>query len=271
MPQTRVRTAERAYQQLLRFYRQNRTRLDIGLPPRPQPHHLDPLRQCDLDEALKCGVGVYQKVESGTLVCSVRFFRKVARRLGFSEEDYATAHRDLFPQRPLLPLTPEIGIPELWQRVVDGQSSAACLLKRDGVLAGHNASFRHIFPSGKAPDQIWRWLLLQSEARDDVLVDWDTAWAPYLVSAFRFALNLSPDDLKLFRIRDELRADARAQAAIRARVPIEVTRSKVARPFKHPVYGRGAAQFVSASIDSTPGARLVTVLFSPGPAEAGTF
>ncbi|MDX3075801.1 sulfotransferase [Streptomyces sp. MI02-7b] len=259
--------ARREYQVLFRQYRRSLTRPDIGLKALPHAgNSRKPLRQADLDEALEGGAGVYQKFESGALVPSPAYVRRVATLLNFSEEDYYRAHQDLFPGiRPPYVLNPSDEVSSLWQRVVDGQASMSCVVKHGGDIAASNEAFKALFSRGELPSSMWRWLLLDSEARDHVLADWDTAWAPYLVSRLDVAATNGPYAPQLASLQAELESDDRLQKALRNAPEMPSAQEEAHRPFRHPVHGLGTAQLMTAHLDTAPGARLVTILFTSGP------
>ncbi|MFF3786248.1 sulfotransferase [Streptomyces sp. NPDC001933] len=245
----------REYQRILKRYRLELTRADLGLPPRRMRGRpaASPLRQTDLDEALGGGTGVYQKVESGTLLPSREHFQRIATLLRISPIDYRIAHMDLFGTEPAL--DQEAAAP-CWERVIKGQKEAAFLAWASGEVAASNAQFARIHPSGRAPSNMWHWLLLAPDARDETLVRWDDEWAPFLLTEFRLALARSPEDPVLHSIRDALRTDTRS-----ARIePATRGLDHVARPFYHAGQGLGTARFTTAHPDGTP-TSLVTILF----------
>ncbi|MEU4098053.1 sulfotransferase [Streptomyces sp. NPDC026673] len=259
--------AGREYQVLLRHYRKSRARTDIGLKTLPRTRNGPrPLRQADLDEALAGGAGVYQKFESGVLVPSPTYLRRVCLLLGFSDEDYYRAHRDLFPgRRPPHALNPRDEVSALWQRIVDGQAAMSCVIKQDGEIAACNTAFASLFPQQSRPSNLWRWLLLDTRARDHVLTDWDTAWASYLFARFELASTCSPHAQHLADLRDEVGGDDRLQKALAAQSRVPTGWEEETLPLHHPQHGPGTVNTMTAHLDRSPGARLITVLFTSGP------
>ncbi|MFI2765668.1 helix-turn-helix domain-containing protein [Streptomyces echinatus] len=166
----------------MRHYRERRSRADVGLDRRPGDGRSTRLRQPDVDEALGCGVGVYQKVESGRLRPSPELFLRIAEALGFSPHDRRVAHLDLFGSEP----PPPIGQPSPdWQRSVDGQREMMCVVAPNGKLVAYNVPFAAMFGDDDIPSNFWRWALLCDHARDTALRDWEQDWAPYLLEECR--------------------------------------------------------------------------------------
>ncbi|MEU6346514.1 hypothetical protein ABZ883_36830 [Streptomyces sp. NPDC046977] len=261
------KAAKRAYQDLFRQYRRSLTRSDIGLKPLSHAgSSRRPLRQADLDEALEGGAGVYQKFESGALLPSPAYVRRVATLLGFSETDYYRAYQDLFPDtRPPYIRNPGDEISPLWQQVVDGQTAMSCVVKHGGDLASCNEAFKAFFSPGELPSNIWQWLLLDPEPRDQVLLDWDTAWAPHLVARLEVAATHGPYAPQLAVLQTELESDERLQKALLNAPKLPNGWQETHWPLRHPVHGFGTARFMTAHLDTAPGARLVTILFTSAP------
>ncbi|MEU3862829.1 helix-turn-helix domain-containing protein [Streptomyces sp. NPDC028722] len=207
------RGASREYQRLMRKYRETRSRPDVGLNPLPGRQGPTKLRQPDVDEALRCGAGVYQKVESGRLRPSPELFLRIAQTLGFSAHDRRVAHLDLFDSEP----PPAVREPRpYWQCAVDGQREMTCVLAPDGQLVAYNAAFAAMFGDRGVPPDFWRWALLSDHARNTSLIDWETAWAPYLVEECRLLSLRYRGSPVIRRLCTDLADDPRLQSLSRA-------------------------------------------------------
>jgi hypothetical protein len=183
------------------------------LSARPGADRSTHLRQPDLDEALKCGAGVYQKVESGRLRPSPELFSRIADTLGFTPHDRRVAHLDLFGSEP----PPTVGKPSPhWQRTVDGQREMMCVLAPSGEPVAHNAIWAAMFGNEGVPRNFWRWALLCDRARDTVLGDWGKDWAPYLLEECRLLSLRHRDDAAVRRLYADLTDAPRLRGIPRA-------------------------------------------------------
>ncbi|MFF9091297.1 helix-turn-helix domain-containing protein [Streptomyces sp. NPDC014991] len=197
----------------MKQYRETRSRPDVGLAPLPGRQGSTKLRQPDVDEALRCGAGVYQKVESGRLRPSPDLFLRIAQTLGFSAHDRRVAHLDLFDSEP----PPAVRTPPpYWQCAVDGQREMTCVLAPDGQLVAHNAAFAAMFEDRDVPSNFWRWALLSDHARSTALIDWETAWAPYLVEECRLLAFRYRGCAVIRRLCTDLAEDPRLESLSRA-------------------------------------------------------
>ncbi|MFE9016875.1 MmyB family transcriptional regulator [Streptomyces cyaneofuscatus] len=66
-------------------------------------------------------------------------------------------------------------------RLIDGQREIACAITPDGRRVAANAAFAALFPEGGPPANLWRWALFSPDA-EKVLLDWEQAWAPRLLT-----------------------------------------------------------------------------------------
>lgn len=174
---------EREYQRLVERYRRRRTRRELGLEPWSLPfgrggRASERVRQVDVDTALQGCAGTYQKIRAGRLRPSPDLYLRLAQLLGFSHEDTAIGHLELFRTEPVLP--PAVPSPHLG-RLIGGQREIACAITPDGRRVVANAAFAALFPEGGPPANLWRWALFSPDA-EELLLYWAQAWAPRLLT-----------------------------------------------------------------------------------------
>lgn len=250
--------ADREYQGLFERYRRRRTRKDLGLEPWSLPpgrggRGSERIRQVDVDTALHGGAGTYQKVRAGRLRPSPDLYMRLAQLLGLSPEDTAIGHLELFraePVQPPAPPSPYLG------RLVTGQREIACAITPDGRRIACNAAFAGLFPGGQPPVNLWRWALFSPEARG-LLLDWERAWAPRLLTEVKLACYRAQLDGAAAQLLSEMADDARLRA-------IEENGSGLggaSLPLHHPALGDGTAHPVPVR---ATGATVMTFIFEPG-------
>ncbi|WP_327332971.1 sulfotransferase [Streptomyces anulatus] len=246
------------YQRLLESYRRRRTRKDLGLEPWVLPfgrggRGSERVRQVDVDTALQGGAGTYQKIRAGRLRPSPDFYMRLAQLLGFSPEDTAIGHLELFRTEPLLP--PAAPSPYLG-RLIGGQREIACAITPDGRRVASNAAFAALFPGGEPPVDLWRWMLFSPDA-ETLLLDWEQAWAPRLLTETRLMCHRAPKNRAALRLLSEVADDARLRK-------IEETGSGLggaSLPLHHPALGDGTAHLLTSR---TTGASILTLIYEPG-------
>ncbi|MGW2081978.1 helix-turn-helix domain-containing protein, partial [Streptomyces sp. NPDC001939] len=171
---------------LLSRLRERTSREEVGLPPlRPgRPGvRAKGLTQGAVDTLLGWPSGTYQRLESGR---QQRIREDQLDDLGdlfqLSDAEYVEMYVLALGKRPRRTRHPEadITLPSLaaWQQMVDMFPEPAYVTNLEGDLVAANTAFSEVFASGKAPQNLIRWTLFAQEARQSVLVDWSTAWAP---------------------------------------------------------------------------------------------
>lgn len=248
--------AEREYQRLMERYRSRRTRKEIGLESLPfgrGGRGSERIRQVDVDTALQGGAGTYQKIRAGRLRPSPDLYMRLAQLLGFSPEDTAIGHLELFRTEPVLPLvapSPFLG------RLIGGQREIACAIRPDGRRVAANPAFAALFPGGEPSANLWRWALFSPDA-ERLLLDWERAWAPRLLTEIKLMCRRAQRDSAALRLLSEVSDDARLRA-------IEETGSGLGGaplPLRHPALGDGTVHLLTAR---TTGASILTFIFEPG-------
>jgi len=253
--------AEREYQRLMERYRGRRTRKELGLEPWSLPfgrggRGSEHVRQVDVDTALQGGAGTYQKIRAGRLRPSPDLYLRLVQLLGFSPEDTAIGHLELFRTEPVPP--PAAPTPYL-DRLIDGQREIACAITPDGRRLAANAAFAALFPEGGPPANLWRWALFSPEA-EKVLLDWEQAWAPRLLTEVKLMCHRAQRDSAALSLLSEVADDARLQG-------IEASGSGLdgaSLPLHHPALGSGTSHLLTSR---TTGASVLTLIFEPGAEE----
>ncbi|MEU6618642.1 MmyB family transcriptional regulator [Streptomyces parvus] len=247
----------RAYQEMFERYRRRRTRKDLGLEPWSLPlgrggRRSERIRQVDVDTALQGGAGIYQKVRAGRLRPSPDLYMRLAQLLGLSPEDTAIGHLELFRSEPVQP--PAAPSPYLG-RLVTGQREIACAITPDGRRIAYNAGFAALFPGGQPPVNLWRWALFSPDAQG-LLLDWERAWAPRLLTEVKLTCYRQQLDGAAARLLSEVADDVRLRV-------IEESGSGLggaSLPLHHPALGDGTAHLVPVR---ATGATVLTLVFEP--------
>ncbi|MEU5437982.1 helix-turn-helix transcriptional regulator [Streptomyces sp. NPDC020719] len=253
----------------MRAHRQAIEPQDVGLQPRPAAGRRGPrvqgLTQTEVDLLMNRGIGTYQKVESGVLRPTPSYLLELARILQFTDSEYIYAHLEYFGTEPSLPLRPDAGldVPPSWQHVLDGQREMAYLIDHRYDLRLYNSAFAALFPRGEPPANTTAWMLLDDEARDLCLLDWETAWAPSVISSFRASLAAHPDDPVLKGIQGRILNDPRVRPLYETNDRAIVHPDGDRRPMRHAVLGPGTVTMLVAHLASQPGTRHMTILFDP--------
>lgn len=247
-------------------------RVGLTAPTDPRGRHADGLTQNDMDTLLGTRADTYARLERGKIR---RPSRELLEGVGRALELTPTEWRELWAyalgHEPPDVLDPhaDTHIPDVWQRICRELTSMAYIISGDWTLLGHNAAFTRMFPSGRPPANVIRWMLLDDEARDGVLVDWETAWAPAVMSQLRIAHAARPYQHTLTRIVHEVMDDAVAGPLYRRDPRSEMHPDGDIRPLHHPDHGRGHAHIGAANLVAAAGARFMIVHFTPegdGPA-----
>ncbi|MFJ5817274.1 helix-turn-helix domain-containing protein [Streptomyces sp. NPDC093108] len=264
MPSAQPAESASAFLEILRSKRHSLSPASVGLPDRGPSRgpRVTGLRQEDVALLTGRSVVTYARIESGVSKPTADYLRKLAKLLGFKESEYVLASLELFGTEPP-PLDPQAGLRVLpaWERAVNGQSEMAYVNDRCFNLAYFNSAFVSMFPSGRPPKNIMEWMCLSDEARDGVLLDWDSEWAPRVLPQFRAALAAHPRDAELNALKKRILADGRARPFFEYGDNTYIHPDGDRRPLLHPERGSGWATIVAAGPLSSPGARYTTILF----------
>ncbi|MFF1478083.1 XRE family transcriptional regulator [Streptomyces sp. NPDC058301] len=255
--------------QTMRARRQAIEPQDVGLQPRPAAGRRGPrvrgLTQTEVDLLMNRAIGTYQKVESGALRPTSSYLLELARVLQFTDSEYIYAHLEYFGTEPSQPLRPDadLDVPSSWQRVLDGQREMSYVIDFRYDLRLYNSAFAAMFPRGEPPANTTAWMLLDDDARDLCLTDWETAWAPLVISSFRASLAAHPDDPVLKGIHERILNDPRVRPLYEMSDRAKIHPDGDRRPLRHAVLGQGYVTMIVAHLASLTSARHMTILFDP--------
>ncbi|MEV6725406.1 helix-turn-helix domain-containing protein [Streptomyces xanthochromogenes] len=259
-----------ALRTLLRERRAAVSPASAGFPPRrPGPgRRVAGLSQEQMDVLLERTPGTYNRFENGQLSTpSAELLTAVATVLRLGEQEWVFLWRLTRREAPPNPLHRDSGlsVPEEWHGLVDGISGAIAYINdAEWNLLAHNKEFAELFPGGEPPANPMRWMLLDPEAREVVLGDWAESWAPLVMPQLRHAVELHPRNAALARLQADVRRDPVAGPlyAAAAAAPIAYPDGS-ARPLNHALYGPGRVTTCVAEPVTSPGARVVLLLYTP--------
>ncbi|MGW7413809.1 helix-turn-helix transcriptional regulator [Streptomyces sp. NPDC054863] len=238
--------------------------------PNRQGRRARGLSQSQVDRILNRASGVYHRLETGTYTNPPHdLLADVAKLFRLNEQEWVSLCRFARASDPPGPLYPRSGkeVPGAWQDAVDGMSHMAYVTDCSWELVAHNAPFAGLFPHGKPPANTLRWMLLDHSARD-VLADWETAWAPFVLPQLRTALAARPKDEVLRAIEAEVLADPDTGPLYEQGVAY-IHPDGDERPLNHPELGLGWVTMCAAQPMSAPGARIIVLVYRPGAEQAG--
>ncbi|MFF7780305.1 helix-turn-helix domain-containing protein [Streptomyces tanashiensis] len=227
------------------------------------------LSQEQMDSLLTRTPGTYNRFENGQLANpSADLLTTVARTLRMDEQEWAFIWLITRKENPPHALHSSSGTSiaaGVWQRVIDQISGAiAYVSDAEWNVIAHNREFRRLFPRGQAPSNIMRWLLLDPEARTDVLMDWETVWAPAMMPHMKQGVELRPENLALGRLVYDVLNDPVAGPLYRehAAAPIPFFDGSEL-PIRHAVDGPGRLTTCLAEPVTAPGARVNLSFYTP--------
>ncbi|MEU7023262.1 helix-turn-helix domain-containing protein [Streptomyces sp. NPDC046203] len=225
------------------------------------------LSQQQVDELTCRAIDTYNRLETGRYPNPpADYLRQVARLFGLNEQEWVSLCRYAGIGDPPGPLHPSSGleVPGVWQEAVDGIRHMAYVTDASWNLLAHNRHFADMYPGGVAPSNTMRWMLLDKSARDAVLVDWRAGWAPLILPQLHAALAARRDDETLRQIEREVRADPDLGPLWEAG-GAHIHPDGDERPIRHALLGAGHVSICAAQPLTAPGARLIIMIFRPGP------
>ncbi|MEU3656451.1 helix-turn-helix domain-containing protein [Streptomyces sp. NPDC032161] len=238
----------------------------VGLArPTGQGRRAAGLSQQQVDQLLGRSIHTCYRLETGRYPNPpADLLRDIGVLYQLDEHEWVMLHRYALEQDPPGPLLPESGyqVPGAWQAAVDGIGHMAYVCDAAWHVITHNQALPSMFPSGKVPSNILRWMCLADEART-VLADWPTAWAPRVLPQLRAALAARRDPY-LQQLETDVLADPVAGPLYEAPGVVNHPDGDE-RPLNHPVHGPGWVTMCSASPDSSPGARLMILVYRQTP------
>lgn len=253
---------------LKQFLQERRARISpesVGLSrPAGPGRRAKGLTQPQLDQLLARGRHAYHFLENGRIQNPpVDLLRDLAKLLRLTEDEWVMLHRYARGQEPPGPLDPDAGYQVLgtWKRAVEGMDHMAYVCDAAWNVLAYNPQFVGMFPDRQVPDNVLRWMCLSVEARA-VLTDWTTAWAPRIFPQLRAALAAGGDPY-LQQLEADVLADPITAPLYQEPGVVNHPDGDV-RPFDHPIHGPGWITICSAAPHSSPGARLVILVFWEG-------
>lgn len=255
-------------QSLRQFLKERRARIQpetVGLTrPSGRGRRAAGLSQQQLDQLLGRGTHAYHSLENGKYPNPpIDLLYDLGRLLRLTEDEWVMLNRYAREQEPPGPLDPNSGYQVLgtWEDAVCGMDHMAYVCDAAWNILAHNPQLTAMFPTRQVPDNVLRWMCLSGEART-VLTDWDTAWAPRILPQLRAALAARRDPT-LQQLETDVLNDPTTGPLYQAPGVVNHPDGDE-RPLNHPVHGPGWVTMCSASPDSSPGARLMILLFRTG-------
>ncbi|WP_282692870.1 helix-turn-helix domain-containing protein [Streptomyces sp. CC208A] len=227
------------------------------------------LNQEQMDDLLLRSRGTYNRFENGRLPRpSGDFLAAVAKVLELSEQEWTFLWRLTRKENPPRTLHSGSGmsVADTWQQILDGIGGAVAYVSdAEFTVIAHNEEYRRLFPPGRAPLNIMRYLLLDTRARTETLTHWETHWAPAMLPHFKQAVEQRPESPVLARLVRDVLADPTTGPLYRAcaSVPVAYT-DGIALPVRHAVHGPGLLTTCLAEPVAAPGARINLSIYTPG-------
>ncbi|MFG2341210.1 helix-turn-helix domain-containing protein [Streptomyces yangpuensis] len=229
------------------------------------------LSQEQMDVLLTRTPGTYNRFENGQIGRpGSDLLTAVARTLRLDEQEWAFLWLVMRRESPPHALHGSAGtsIAGAWQRVTDHiRGALAYVNDAEWNVIVHNEEFRRFFPRGQAPSNVMRWMLLAPEARTDVLMDWETVWAPAMMPHLKHSVELRPGNPALGRLARDVLDDPVAGPLYRehAGAPIPYHDGSEL-PVRHAVHGPGRLTTCLAEPVTAPGARINLSFYTPADA-----
>ncbi|GHF67815.1 transcriptional regulator [Streptomyces mashuensis] len=226
------------------------------------------LSQAHMDQLLCRAPGTYGRLERGVLDNPApEYLRDVAVLLRFTEPEWVAFYGFVHGEQPPFPLDrdPGVALGHSWTHVVECFAEAAYVCDYAGNILTYNAAFSSLFPGRRVPANTFWWILFSEDARERVLVDWETSWAPVIVPELRAAVARKPDSPTLQTLKERCLADPRTRDLYHGGLPIGHSHPDGdVRPVCHPEHGRGWITMCVSTPLSSPGALLFVVRFRAG-------
>ncbi len=243
----------------------------MGFPKRmPGPgRRAAGLSQEQMDVLLTRTPGTYNRFENGQLANpGADLLTTVARTLLLDEQEWAFLWLITRKENPPHALHSSSGmsITGAWQRIIDHICGAlAYVSDAEWNVIAHNEDFRRLFPGGRAPANIMRWMLLDLEARTDVLMHWETYWVPAMMPPLKQSVDLRPENQALGRLVYDVLDDPVTGPLYREHAPAPVPYFDGSElPIRHAIHGPGQLTTCLAEPVTAPGARINLSFYTPG-------
>ncbi|MGW6026565.1 MmyB family transcriptional regulator [Streptomyces sp. NPDC055099] len=234
------------------------------------------MTQEQVNTLLNWGRNTYQALEKQTRKFDTQHILDVAELFDLGEDEYRQLHLLALGFLPPHPRRPETGVvipsQQNWQRVVDGQPEMAYVTNAEWQLVVWNRPFARLFSSlgyPGPPENMMEWMLFSKMARERVLLDWESSWAPPILAQLSGVAVQNPNNAKLAQLMERVRQDPLTCRIHEAGVAKYVYPDGDERPLFLPEQGKGKAVMVSAHPSSALHARIIVVCFDPDPLPFG--
>ncbi|MFE9730139.1 hypothetical protein ACFYO9_06605 [Streptomyces sp. NPDC005863] len=156
---------------------------------------------------------------------------------------------------------------QVWRTVVEGVTgSMAYIADGHWNVVAYNTEFEALFPNGRAPDNIMRWILLDDQAREATLLNWAEDWAQGACPALRQAVTDHPADPELINLASDVRSDPIAGPIYRAAATTRAVHPDGAvLQVNHAVNGPGWVMATAANPLPHTDVRFMMLQYRPGP------
>ncbi|MEU4211783.1 helix-turn-helix transcriptional regulator [Streptomyces sp. NPDC026206] len=271
--------SKRALKELLEAQRARIDPMEVGWPRRTgRGRSARGLSQAQVAQLLYKTERWYGEFERGNLSAPApEMLDEVARVLRMSEHQRSALYHYALGYEPPTPSDPQAGnrVNGAWQRAVDAVTGhAAYITDPAWNLLACNDMFVRMFPRAegdppRVPEQnVMRYMLLNEEARELILLNWAEQWAEPVTGAFRAALAAHPDNADLQQLEAEVMADPHAGPVYGRGGVAHIHPDGDRRSMRHwgyPTAPAGQVTMCMARPYSSPGARFTILLFEPDP------
>lgn len=175
-------------------------------------------------------------------------------------------------QEPPQPFTSQLTSVPAYQLALDSSVLPGYLSNRSWDIELTNQAFRESWAETEPPDNVMRYILLNKDVRDTILLDWDTGWALPFLRQLRAALAVSPWDPGLAELQRELEGAVATDAPLRELLELSMDDEYIhpngdTRLFNHPTWGPTLITLLmTRPLDAASGYRFV-FLVPPKPVD----
>lgn len=232
---------KKALGELLRWKRSQIDPAELGWPQRRQSRGLT---QAQVAHALFVTDRTYRALENGQMASPAPdFLDGVAKVLRMEERERTALYVYTLGHEPT-PRDPAAGtdVAPAWRTALQTLTGHAAYINDVAwnLLAANDQAHR-MFPQtpGKpprAPQNLIRWILLDEDAREHHLVDWEDRWATSVAAQLRTAVAARPENKDLQQLDQEVNDDPVAGPIYRRRNVAYVHPDGDARPMRHAGY-----------------------------------
>ncbi|GHH79049.1 hypothetical protein GCM10018781_56180 [Kitasatospora indigofera] len=164
---------------------------------------------------LGLSVRSYGDFERGLTHREPEFLDRVASVLHMSAHERHVMFLLSNGQEPPQPFTNQLDSIPAYQLALDSSVLPGYLSNRCWDIELTNQAFRDVWAGRELPTNVLRYILINKEAREHVLLDWETGWALPFLRQQRAALNTSPWEAGLVQLQHELHDAARTDKPLR--------------------------------------------------------